>query len=109
MSSWQEETDINFGFAASYRFVDNWSAGVEFLNEREFNSFWFDHESNSGYFFGPNLHYGGERFFLTMTALWQLPWATSHTDTVDGALTKGLIIDNDFERFRFRVKLGYTF
>lgn len=109
VSAWQEETDINFGFAASYRFIENWTAGFEFLNEREFNSFGFYHESNSGYYLGPTIHYGGERFFVTATALWQLPWASSHTDTVPGALVKGLVLDNDFERFRFRIKAGYTF
>ncbi len=109
VSAWQEETDINFGFAASYRFIENWSAGFEFVNEREFNSFGFYHESNSGYYLGPTIHYGGERFFVTATALWQLPWASSHTDTVPGSLVKGLVLDNDFERFRFRIKAGYTF
>jgi Family of unknown function (DUF6662) len=108
-NSWQEETDINFGLAASYRFIENWSAGFEFLNEREFNSFVFNHESNSGYFLGPVLHYGGERLFVTMTTLWQLPWASSHTDTVPGAPVNGYILDNDFEKFRFRLKVGYTF
>jgi hypothetical protein len=107
--SWQEETDVNFGLAASYRFIENWSAGVEFLNEREFNSFSFNHESNSGYFLGPVVHYGGERWFLTATALWQLPWAGAHTDTVPGALVDGYIVDNDFEKFRLRIKIGYTF
>jgi hypothetical protein len=107
--SWQEETDVNFGFAASYRFIENWSAGIEFVNEHEFNSFTFNHESNSGYYLGPVLHYGGERFFVTTTALWQMPWATAHTDTVPGALVNGYTLDNDFERFRLRIKAGYTF
>lgn len=109
VSSWQEETDINFSLGVSYRFMPNWSAGFELVNEREFNSFWFYHESNSGYFLGPTLHYGGERFFLTVTALWQMPWATTHTDTVPGTLVNGLVLDNDFERFRLRIKAGYTF
>jgi hypothetical protein len=109
VSSWQEETDINFGFGASYRFIENWSAGFELLNEREFNSFAFYHESNSGYYLGPTLHYGGEKFFLTATALWQMPWASAHTDTVPGVLAGGYIGDNDFERFRLRIKAGYTF
>jgi hypothetical protein len=111
-SSWQEETDVNFNFGVSYRFMENWSAGFEFANEREFNSLLFtsiNHESNSGYFLGPNLHYGGERFFVTVTALWQMPWATAHMDTVPGALVNGFIGDNDFERFRLRIKAGYTF
>lgn len=110
VSSWGLETDVNFSFAASYRFMENWSAGFEFLNEREFsNSFWFYRQANSAYYLGPTLHYGGERVFLTATALWQLPWATTHTDTVPGSLVHGLVLDNDFERFRFRLKAGYTF
>lgn len=109
VSAWQEETDVNLGLAASYRFIENWSAGFEFLNEREYNSFLFNHESNSGYYFGPNIHFGGERLFVTLTTLWQMPWASSHADTVPGALSSGYILDNDFERFRLRVKVGYTF
>ncbi len=108
-SSWQEETDVNLTFGASYRFMANWSAGFEFTNEREYNSFWFNHESNSGYYLGPNIHYGGEKFFVTVSALWQMPWATTHTDTVPGALVNGFIGDNDFERFRLRIKAGYVF
>ena len=108
-SSWQEETDVNYGLAASYRFIENWSVGFEFLNEHEYNSFTFTKESNSGYFLGPVVHYGGERFFVTVTALWQMPWASAHSDTVPGALVGGFIGDNDFERFRLRVKAGYTF
>jgi hypothetical protein len=79
------------------------------LNEHEYNSFTFTKESNSGYFLGPVVHYGGERFFVTVTALWQMPWASAHSDTVPGALVGGFIGDNDFERFRLRVKAGYTF
>jgi hypothetical protein len=44
-----------------------------------------------------------------MTALWQMPWASAHADTVPGALVNGFILDNDFEKFRFRLKAGYTF
>ena len=108
-TSWQEETDINYALAVSYRFIENWSAGFEFVNEHEYDGFVFNHESNSGYYLGPTLHYGGERFFVTMTALWQMPWASAHSDTVPGALVNGYILDNDFERFRFRLKAGYTF
>ena len=108
-TGWQEETDINYALAVSYRFIENWSAGFEFVNEHEYDGFVFNHESNSGYYLGPTLHYGGERFFVTMTALWQMPWASAHSDTVPGALVNGYILDNDFERFRFRLKAGYTF
>lgn len=107
--SWEEETDVNANFAASYRFMPNWSAGFEFLNEREYNSYNFKHESNSGYYFGPTVHYGGKDFFVTATLLEQLPWAGTHADSVPGALVGGRTLDNDFEKYRLRVKAGFYF
>ncbi|AMP75682.1 glutathione S-transferase [Ralstonia solanacearum] len=107
--SWQEETDINFNFAVSYRFAPNWSAGVEFVNEREYNSYRFRNQSNGGYYFGPTIHYGGKNFFVTATFLEQLPWASAHSDTVDGSLVSGRTFDNDFEKYRVRIKMGYYF
>lgn len=107
--SWQEETDINFNFAASFRFASNWSGGFEFVNEHEYNSYRFTHQSNNGYFFGPTLHYGGKNFFVTATALEQLPWAKTHSDTVDGSLVGGRVFDNDYEKYRVRIKAGYYF
>jgi hypothetical protein len=107
--SWQEETDVNFNFAASYRFAPSWSAGAEFLNEHEYNSYSFHHESNSGYYLGPTIHYGGKKFFVTAAFFRQMPWASRHSDTVDGALVGGMIYDNDFEKYRLRVKFARYF
>ena len=105
----QEETDANVNMGATYRFMRNWSAGVEVLNEREFASYNFTHEANSGYFLGPTVHYGGKHFFATALFLAQMPWAGPHVDTVPGALVDGRIIDNDFEKYRVRVKFGWYF
>jgi len=106
---WGYETDVNLNLAASYRFAPNWSAGVEFLNEHEYNSYDFSKESNDGYFFGPVIHYGGKKFFVTATFLEQLPWASSHSDTVPGAIVGRRIYDNDFEKYRIRIKAGWYF
>lgn len=105
----QEETDANIDLGASYRFARNWSAGFEILNEREFNSYNFTHESNSGYYLGPLVHYGGKHFFATVLFLEQMPWASVHVDTVPGAVYGGRIIDNDFEKYRVRIKFGWYF
>lgn len=108
--TWDEETDVNAYFGASYRFIENWSAGFEFLNEREYsNSYNFKKLSNCGYYLGPSVHYGGKNFFFTFAPFEQMPWATSHTTTVSGALVGGRIYDNDFEKYRVRVKAGYYF
>jgi hypothetical protein len=105
----QEETDANVDLGITYRFIRNWSAGVEILNEREFNSYNFTHESNSGYYLGPSVHYGGKHFFITALFLEQMPWASTHVDTVPGAIYGGRIIDNDFEKYRVRLKFGWYF
>ncbi len=107
--SWQEETDVNAYFAASFRFRANWSAGFEFLNEREFNSYNLNARSwtNSGYFLGPSFHFGGKSFFVTAVFLEQLPWARVHDATIPGAVVNGYDLDNDFERYRARIKVGF--
>ena len=103
------ETDVNVDSGVTYRFIRNWSAGLELLNEREFNSFNFTRETNSGYFLGPAIHYGGKHFFATGTFLEQMPWATLHSETVPGAVIGGRDFDNDFEKYRVRVKFGWYF
>jgi len=105
--NWQEETDTNAYFAGSFRFRANWSAGFEFLNEREYDSYDFSHATNSGFFLGPSFHYGGKKFFVTATFLEQLPWAGTHRDTVPGAIVGGRDFDNDFEKYRVRIKVGF--
>ncbi len=104
------ETDMNLDYGASYRFMHNWSLGPELLNEREFNSWTFwRQEINDAYFVGPSLHYGGSRFFATGTFLKQMPWATTHSASNPGTIVQGRDYDNDFEKYRVRLKVGWYF
>ncbi|HLH31678.1 MAG TPA: hypothetical protein VKY31_10785 [Terriglobia bacterium] len=103
------ETDVNEDFGLSYRFRRNWSAGFEAMNERELSSLNFTHEINSTYYTGPAIHYGGKNFFVTATFVEQLPWAAAHSDTLPGAIVGGRDYDNDFERYRVRIKFGWYF
>lgn len=104
-----EELDANIDLGVSYRFMRNWSAAFEIYNEREFNSYNFTHESNSGYYLGPTVHYAGKNFFVTANYDQQMPWASHHVDTIPGGIVDGRIVDNDFERHRVRVKFGWYF
>jgi hypothetical protein len=109
---WDKETDINFGLAASYRFAPNWSAGLEFINEREwagFDPFDASKRTNVAYYFGPTLHYAGEHIFATLTVLDQLPWAKDYANPPPGFVAGGRNYADDFERFRVRLKFGYYF
>lgn len=104
------ESDVNASYGVSYRFIPNWSAAFELRNEREFGSWTFwNHEINDAYYLGPSLHYAGKHFFATTTFLEQMPWATTHEDTVPGAIVNGRDYDNDFEKYRVRVKVGWYF
>lgn len=104
---WNEETDINFNLGVSYRFIPNWSLGFEFINEHEYNSYDFSNLSNSGFYLGPSVHYGGKDFFVTGVFVTQLPWAVTHSATVPGAIVNGYDFDNDFEKYRLRIKFGF--
>ncbi len=109
---WDKETDVNFGVAGSYRFRPNWSAGLELLNEREFaglNPFDPSTRTNVAYYFGPNLHFGGERFFITGTFLVQLRGAKDYANPAPGFVVNGISNADDFEKYRLRIKAGYYF
>ena len=111
LSHWDRETDVNFNIEASYRFARNWSAGLEFLNEREYSSFSLrpQNRTNSAYYFGPTIHYGGKQFFFTATFLEQLRGARDYANPPPGFIVDGRTYADDFERYRLRVKAGFFF
>jgi Family of unknown function (DUF6662) len=109
---WDRETDLNFSFGASYRFMSNWSIGLEFMNEREFSSlnFWdAKFATNSAYYIGPNIHYADKNFFFTLTLLEQLPWASDYTNPPSNVVYQGRNYADDFEKYRVRLKAGWVF
>ncbi len=103
------ETDVNVSTGVTYRFRPSWSLGAELINEREFNSYVFQNLTNSGYYLGPTVHYGGKHFFATATFVEQMPWANTHSATVPGTIVGGRDYDNDFEKFRARLRFGWYF
>jgi hypothetical protein len=110
-SHWDHETDLNLGFAGSFRFVSNWSLGLEFQNEREFSSYRINSRfrTHSAYFLGPVIHYGGERFFVTATFTVQMPWGHDYANPHPGAIVGGRNFADDFEKYRLRIKAGISF
>ena len=107
---WDHETDFNIALGASYRFIPNWSTGFEFINEREYSNFGLSssRRNNVAYYLGPVLHWGGERFFATATFLTQLPWAQDFANPPPGFIRGGRTYADDFEKYRLRLKVGFT-
>ncbi|WP_231958310.1 DUF6662 family protein [Novosphingobium resinovorum] len=113
VTHWDKETDVNFGFAGSYRFTSNWSVGGELQNEREWaglNPFKASSRTNQAWYLGPTMHYGGRHFFATFTTLFQMPWAKDYANpAAESFVVNGITNADDFEKYRFRLKVGYYF
>lgn len=89
----------------AYRFAPNWYVGgegwidAELLNPADGN--WeFDHWDA---FFGPSIHYGGEKFWITATYAVQIAGSNEASDNKTGRHLA------DHEKDEFRLKLGYNF
>ncbi len=64
------EVELSAGTGLSYRFAPNWSIGGEALYEAEYET--VVGQERWSVFAGPNIHYGGEKFWVTLTAFHQL-------------------------------------
>lgn len=106
----KNETDVNASLGVSYRFAPSWSAGWEMQYEREIYDvalFAPNHQITDAVYTGPTIHYGGERFFVTLTGWEQLPLAHDYAGL--GIIKHGRDYDVDFEKFRVRLKVGVYF
>jgi len=83
----------------SYRVASRWFAGAELRAHSEWPD--FSHREHLAVFLGPNLHYGGERWWWTLTVLPQI-WGRPSDEV------RGLHLD-EHERLEVRFKLGYNF
>lgn len=99
------EMEIEFmaGTGASYRFTSNWSVGFEAFYETEFETeVGTERWSIQG---GPSLHYGGKRWWATLT--W-LPQWRGGGEKFPQQNDRGLhLIEKTKQEIRF--KLGYNF
>ena len=69
-----DATMAEFDLGASYRFMPNWSVGLEFRNHNEFEGWTLNHsdQEHSAFFLGPNIHWAGQRWFATLSVLRQI-------------------------------------
>jgi len=96
---------------ASYRFRPNWSVGLEYRNHNEFEGYTLSHshQEHTAHFLGPNIHHGGERWFFTLTALYQLH-ATPYNDDQRAVIHNGRIYGDEHTRWDgLRLKIGRSF
>ena len=92
----------------SYRFVSNWSAGLELWNHHEFAD--ASKHEHSAWFVGPTLHYGAKSWWATLGFLNQLPWGQAfNADQKEFAYHDGYIFGEEHEKYYVRFKAGFNF
>lgn len=106
---WARQSSLEFTTGISCRFAENWFVGLEFRNVNEFAGSFLGRAGHSAFFLGPNLHYGGQDFWVTLTALPQLPLARAYSPDQAEVLTDGRIYGDEHERVEVRLGFGIQF
>ncbi len=108
-ATWNRESFLEFTTGLSCRFAENWFAGVEFRNVNEFAGAFLQRPGHSAFFLGPNIHYGGQRFWVTLSVLPQLPVAKAYSPDQQEVRAAGRIYGDEHERVEARLGFGIQF
>lgn len=106
---WNRSSFLELSSGLSVRFTENWFAGLEFRNRNEFSGTFLRRPGSSAYFLGPNLHYGGETIWVTLSVLPQLPVATAYSPDQQQVRADGRIYGDEYEKVEMRLGLGIQF
>jgi hypothetical protein len=100
-TEWEKELELGVSTGLSYRFAPGWYAGVEGRYSAVYPDWTHKlRRETSAVFAGPSLHYGGRKWWATVTYLPQLFGSPS---------PRGSLALDEFERRELRLKLGYNF
>lgn len=98
------ELEVTLGTGLTYRVAPNWYVGGELQYQTEFET--EVGQERWSVFGGPSLHYGAEKWWLTVT--WFPQWRGGGFETYAGQQDENLhLIEKTEQEFRF--KLGYNF
>jgi hypothetical protein len=106
---WTRQSVLEFTTGLSCRFAENWFLGLEFRNVNGFSGALLNQAGYSAFFLGPNLHYGGQDFWATLTILPQLPLAQAYSADQREVLADGRIYGDEHETVEARLSFGIQF
>jgi len=107
----EKETQLEFGLGASYLFAPGWRAGIEYRNVNHYAgaySFSSDNKEWQASYLGPNIHYASKKWWVTFTALGQLPAGHGHGDFQEN-IVGDRVYGSGGTRYAFRMRLGVFF
>lgn len=85
----EKEAALEFTGGLSYLINENWSVGVEARNHREFPE--YEEQEHSAWFVGPNIHYGTEKWWATLTVLPQVTDVLDEHEEVEVRFIAGVL------------------
>jgi hypothetical protein len=106
---WNRQSSLEFDTGLSVRFAENWFLGLEFRNVNGFAGTLLQQAGYSAFFLGPNLHYGSERLWATLSVLPQLPIGKAYSSDARQIYADGRIYGDEHEGIEVRVGLGIQF
>lgn len=68
----EKESALEFTVGAAYRLTPHWSVGLEGRYHSVYEGLGLEDHLGTGWFLGPNVHYGSSRWWATLTVLPQL-------------------------------------
>jgi hypothetical protein len=105
----EKATQLDLLTGVSYRFRNNWMAGVELRNHREFLGYGFGSPEHSAWFVGPNLHYARQNWWITAAWRTQLPVVSAFNDEQRSVVVGHRIYGEEHARNEFMIKIGVPF
>lgn len=101
-NNWEDELEVEVTSGLSYRFAPNWWAGAEMRYHSEYPD-WRETFEREHYaiFLGPNIHWGSEKYWATLTYMENIVGAPHAQDDIRHLM--------EHERHEIRLKLGYNF
>ncbi len=107
----EKATILEFNLGATYRFRPNWSAGVEYRARSEFDGYTFGgaQRKYTAHFIGPSVHYGGQNWFFTLTALLQVQADGQSVEEAENVVGNRLYGDKHTRWDGIRLKVGRVF
>jgi hypothetical protein len=108
---WEHEGETEFTTGLAYQFAPRWHAGAEYRRHTgyEGRGFSASKRNYTASFFGPTLHYGSDRWWVTATYLRQIANAKAYNDEAQEDIVGGRFYGEHHERSEFRLKMGIAF
>ena len=95
----QEESVLEFTLGTAYRLTPKWSVGLEARYHSVYEGLGLNEHLGSGWFVGPNVHYGSSKWWATLTILPQVAGNPS-----DGGINR-----TEHQTFETRLLFGINF